>query len=176
MNESTAANIKRKAVFVDVAQLDTSGRPLPSWIDINVTELCNRSAGSRKACGFCPRIDPIFYPNQGLHMGLDLAGRIADDLRALGYRGAIVLCGFGEPLLHPRIVSLATLFYGLRVEIVTNGDRLHAEMISELARAGVHEFAFIGGSLRLRGADAAPLRPIALPLRPGAGRRNMEGR
>ncbi len=33
-----------------------------------------------------------------------------------------------------------------------------------LAQAGVHEFAFIGGSLKLRGADAAPLRPIALPL------------
>jgi kynurenine formamidase len=38
--------------------------------------------------------------------------------------------------------------------------------LDELARAGVYEFAFIGGSLKLRGADAAPLRPIALPLVP----------
>jgi kynurenine formamidase len=29
----------------------------------------------------------------------------------------------------------------------------------------VYEFAFIGASLKLRGADAAPIRPIALPLR-----------
>ena len=33
-----------------------------------------------------------------------------------------------------------------------------------LADAGVYEFAFIGGGLRLRGADAAPMRPIAIPL------------
>lgn len=36
--------------------------------------------------------------------------------------------------------------------------------LEELARDGVHEFAFVAGSLKLRGADAAPLRPIALPL------------
>lgn len=34
-----------------------------------------------------------------------------------------------------------------------------------LAQDGVYEFAFIGGSLKLRGADAAPIRPIAIPLR-----------
>ncbi len=38
--------------------------------------------------------------------------------------------------------------------------------LEELARDGVYEFAFIGGSLRLRGADAAPIRPIAIPLQP----------
>ncbi len=36
--------------------------------------------------------------------------------------------------------------------------------LEELARDRVYEFAFIGASLKLRGADAAPLRPIALPL------------
>jgi kynurenine formamidase len=36
--------------------------------------------------------------------------------------------------------------------------------LEDLADAGVYEFAFIGGSLKLRGADAAPLRPIALPI------------
>ena len=38
--------------------------------------------------------------------------------------------------------------------------------LEELARDRIYEFAFIGGSLRLRGADAAPLRPIAFPLNP----------
>lgn len=33
-----------------------------------------------------------------------------------------------------------------------------------LADDGIHEFAFIGGSLKLRGADAAPMRPVALPV------------
>ena len=33
-----------------------------------------------------------------------------------------------------------------------------------LARDGVYEFAFVGGALKLRGADAAPMRPLAFPL------------
>ena len=37
--------------------------------------------------------------------------------------------------------------------------------LEELSRDGIYEFAFIGGSLKLRGADAAPIRPIAIPVR-----------
>ena len=37
--------------------------------------------------------------------------------------------------------------------------------LEELSRDQVFEFAFIGASLKLRGADAAPIRPIAIPLR-----------
>lgn len=37
--------------------------------------------------------------------------------------------------------------------------------LEDLAADGLHEFAFIGGSLKLRGADAAPLRPVALPIK-----------
>lgn len=36
--------------------------------------------------------------------------------------------------------------------------------LEELSRDGVYEFAFIAASLKLRGASAAPFRPIALPL------------
>jgi kynurenine formamidase len=39
--------------------------------------------------------------------------------------------------------------------------------LEDLARDKVHEFALIGGSLKFRGASAAPIRPVALPLRPG---------
>lgn len=37
--------------------------------------------------------------------------------------------------------------------------------LEALARDRVYEFAFVGTSLKLRGSDAAPLRPIALPFR-----------
>lgn len=37
--------------------------------------------------------------------------------------------------------------------------------LEELAKDALYEFAFIGGSLKLRGADAAPLRPLAFPIR-----------
>lgn len=36
--------------------------------------------------------------------------------------------------------------------------------LEALAADGVHAFAFIAASLKLRGADAAPMRPLALPL------------
>ena len=38
--------------------------------------------------------------------------------------------------------------------------------LEELSRDQIFEFAFLGGSLKLRGADGAPVRPIALPLTP----------
>lgn len=38
--------------------------------------------------------------------------------------------------------------------------------LEELSRDQIYEFAFFGGSLKLRGSDAAPLRPIAIPLKP----------
>lgn len=41
--------------------------------------------------------------------------------------------------------------------------------LEELARDAVYEFAFIAGPLKLRGADAAPLRPMAMPLNPTQG-------
>jgi kynurenine formamidase len=37
--------------------------------------------------------------------------------------------------------------------------------LEELAQEQVHEFVFIGASLRLRGATAGPIRPLALPIR-----------
>lgn len=36
--------------------------------------------------------------------------------------------------------------------------------LESLAQDGVYEFAFIGSSLKLRGASAAPMRPIAIPI------------
>lgn len=37
--------------------------------------------------------------------------------------------------------------------------------LEALARDRVYEFAFVAASLKLRGGDAAPIRPLALPLR-----------
>jgi len=37
--------------------------------------------------------------------------------------------------------------------------------LEDLAANQVYEFAFIAGPLKLRGADAAPMRPIAIPLK-----------
>lgn len=139
ISAATAANLRRKSAYVDAVQMH-EGEPLFSWIDLSLTELCNRSGGSPRACVFCPRIDPGFYPNQKLHMSLSLVGKIGTELRALDYRGVVVLCGFGEPLLHPQLVEVVNLLRGVRVEIVTNGDFLTATKIKMLSAAGVAYF------------------------------------
>ncbi len=43
---------------------------------------------------------------------------------------------------------------------------LEVVYLEDLARDGVHEFAFIAAPLKLRGASGAPVRPMALPLAP----------
>ena len=39
--------------------------------------------------------------------------------------------------------------------------------LEDLAKDRVYEFLFIASPLKLRGATASPLRPIAIPIRPG---------
>ena len=38
--------------------------------------------------------------------------------------------------------------------------------LDELSENNVHEFAFIAAPLKIRGGDASPFRPVAMPLRP----------
>ena len=135
-NEATDFNIIRKAEYVDNTQM-VGKVPLFSWVDLNVTELCNR------ACVFCPRVDPDVYPNQNLNMSLDLVRKIAAELKGLEYQGVVVLSGFGEPLLHPEIIELARCLSssGARLEIVTNGDSLSPSLVRALVeKAGVNYF------------------------------------
>ena len=60
INEATKANLRRKSGFIDEVQRK-NGVPLFSWVDINITELCNRK------CVFCPRVDENLYPNLNLN-------------------------------------------------------------------------------------------------------------
>jgi kynurenine formamidase len=69
-------------------------------------------------------------------------------------------------------------FEGFPSEIADNYIPVHTYLLAQqgahilelvdleaLARDRMYEFAFIAASLKLRGADAAPLRPIAIGLR-----------
>jgi radical SAM protein with 4Fe4S-binding SPASM domain len=140
LTEATERNIARKAPVTDDVHF-FEGTPLPSWVELSPTELCNRSHGHKRACCFCPRSDPKVYPNLALHMAKATAQHVADDLRAINFKGAIALCGYGEPLLHPDLESLVRCFSGMRVEIITNGDRLTPDYTKRLIDAGVNYFA-----------------------------------
>ena len=76
------------------------GKPLFSWLELNVTELCNRK------CIFCPRHDPKVFPNRNLHMTPKGAESISKELARNHYRGKISLSGFGENLLNPEFPEI----------------------------------------------------------------------
>ena len=84
LNEATKANLLRKSGFIDDVQL-INDVPLFSWIDLNITELCNRK------CVFCPRIDDAVYPNQNLHMSTKLASKIAAELKELDFISFVMI-------------------------------------------------------------------------------------
>lgn len=129
MNESTKNNLNRKSKFIDNVQLH-KGLPLFSWIEISLTELCNRK------CVFCPRVDDK-YPNQNLHMSIDTIANIADELRELQFKGAVALCGYGEPMLHNDIYTVVKELHDVDVEIVTNGDKLNVDVMQKLYTSGL---------------------------------------
>ena len=133
MNESTKKNLDRKSQHVDNVQLH-NGKPLFSWIDLNPTELCNRT------CVFCPRADDNKYPNQALHISDVLIDKMVVELKELNYEGSIVLSGFGEPMLYPSMLSLISKFKGIKLEIVTNGDPLTVKNTKEMYDAGLSMF------------------------------------
>lgn len=130
MNESTKKNLQRKSYYVDNVQL-INNKPLFSWIDINLTELCNRK------CIFCPRVDEAKYPNQSLHMSEKLIEKIVEELNSINYKGSVVFAGFGEPMLHPELLKLISYFKNIRLEIVTNGDLLTAKLIKQMIESGI---------------------------------------
>ena len=105
-------------------------------IEINITELCNRT------CSFCPRSDPAVYANQKLFMSKETASNLGKQLAEAKFDGEIHVTGFGEPMTHPRIVELIkaiTFHWSDCIEVTTNGDRLEtdARLINDLYAAGV---------------------------------------
>ena len=129
--QSIMTNIKRKSKYIDKVYM-RDGLPLFSWVDINPTELCNRK------CEFCPRKDPADYPNQNLNMDVRLAQKIADELREYDYKGGLMLCGYGEPLLNNNITELVGVFgKDIHTELATNGDKLCTSLVNELLSAGL---------------------------------------
>jgi radical SAM protein with 4Fe4S-binding SPASM domain len=132
MSQVTLDNLKRKSSIVDEVTYFNS-LPLFSFIDLNVTELCNRK------CVFCPRVDPDKYPNQDLKISLDLIQKIAKELKACNFQGIVNICGYGEPLLHKDIAAIVKILsqHGVHAELITNGDRLTEALAMELQQSGL---------------------------------------
>ena len=120
-------NIKRRTVIVDDVLSKYKGSPIPSWIELSIIDVCNRS------CSFCPKSDPKVAPDTYQKMQMNLINKLAQELKEIDYKGSVVLCGYGEPMLHKNIniisKKLSEVAY---VEIVTNGDTLSSKQIKDL--------------------------------------------
>ena len=130
-DQSIMKNIRRKSAYIDSVWTHNDV-PMLTWIDINITELCNRK------CEFCPRQNVSVYPNQNLNMEVSLCKKIADELKGYEYKGGLIFSGNSEPLLHPKIINIiSTLGDKVHMELVTNGDKLEIKLIKELFKAGL---------------------------------------
>ncbi len=92
---------------------------LPTIIEINPTELCNRR------CSFCPRSST--YPNQNLNLSIDDAFIIKQRLNEIDFNGRLHFTGQGEPTLNKKLFQIAKIF-DYEKRIVTNGDFLSDEI------------------------------------------------
>ena len=132
-------NIERKKPSINNVVMH-GNVPLFSFIELNINEICNR------VCPFCPRSNPEQYPNQNIHMGVELAKNIAEQLAGINFTGIVNISGTGEPLLTKHIVDIVKQFgdKGIHIEIVTNGDMLvskkGSKLIKDLYSAGLCQF------------------------------------
>lgn len=115
------AHIQDRNQRHETANIHSSVLPGLSTIELNISELCNRT------CSFCPRHDPTVYPNQKLFMTLETVQSLRDQIEQTDWYGEIHITGFGEPHTHPYLDEIVKIIGGCNqtfVEITTNGDRL----------------------------------------------------
>ena len=73
-------------------------------------------------------------------MQLSLIDKLCKELKEIEYRGSVVLCGYGEPMLHKDINIISKKLSEVSfVEIVTNGDTLNAKKIRDLYANNVNK-------------------------------------
>ena len=103
--------------------------------------------------------DAIAYMENPPGLGLDAARYLVEE------KGAMIV-GADNLSFEAFPSELETDYVPLHTYLLAEKGVPIIELafLEELSRDQVYKFAFIAGSLKLRGADAAPLRPIAFPL------------
>ena len=127
-------NIKRRTVIVNDVLSKYKGKPIPSWIELSIIDVCNRK------CSFCPKVDPNIAPDTYQRMQLSLIDKLCNELREIKYKGSVVLCGYGEPMLHKEVNIICKKLSEVSfVEVVTNGDTLSPKIIKNLYANNVNK-------------------------------------
>ena len=120
-------NLNRRTKIVDGEIVYHLGVPLPTWVELSLIDVCNRK------CSFCPKSDESVAPDTFQQMSRKIVEKIYDDLLEINYKGAIALCGYGEPMLHKDINWIVEKLSNVAtVEIITNGDVLNSKNLQDL--------------------------------------------
>tara|TARA_B100000795_G_scaffold136339_1_gene101852 strand:+ start:670 stop:1575 length:906 start_codon:yes stop_codon:yes gene_type:complete len=128
--ETIQKNILRKKPILDREPQIYKGVPLPSWIELSLIDVCNRS------CSFCPKSDDNIAPNTHQKMERVLIDKLYKNLKDINYEGAFSLCGYGEPLLYHDLDYLIEKLGKLgKIEVVTNGDPLNLKNLKQLYKS-----------------------------------------
>ena len=133
-NETIKKNLERVSQLVDQSvQMHSDNFPLFSLLELGTIDVCNRS------CIFCPKSDDNIAPNQpNAILPHVLYKKMAAELSDLKYHGTVMLAGYGEPMLHPRLNDLISTFSAVcNTEITTNGDILNVSRIQGMLSAGI---------------------------------------
>ena len=83
--ETIQNNINRKKPILDREPQIFKGIPLPSWIELSLIDVCNRS------CSFCPKSDEC-CSNTYQKMTSKLIDKLVNDLKKINFEGAFCLC------------------------------------------------------------------------------------
>lgn len=108
---------------------------LPNFIEIETSTYCNRR------CSFCPNSIYDRGTKQRL-IDKELFRKIAAELGSAGYQGAVALHNYNEPLFDPflyeHLKTLADNIPDSKRMILTNGDILTREKLTELDSLGTN--------------------------------------
>lgn len=125
--ETILKNINRKKPILDREPQFFNGIPIPSWIELSLIDVCNRS------CSFCPKSDVSIAPNTYQKMTIALINKLVLDLKKINFEGAFCLCGYGEPMLHKEHIEITNRLGEIGgVEIITNGDLVNEKSLIKL--------------------------------------------
>lgn len=104
--------------------------------------------------------DPQAYMAAPPGMGLDAARYLIEE-------GGAIVVGADNLSFEAFPSEVADDYVPVHTYLLAQKGAPIIELIAldELSQDKVYEFAFVGGPLKIRGGDAAPLRPVALPLR-----------
>ena len=89
----------RWIMAVVLSSLEPKREEFPTTVSIEVTNNCNM------ACSTCPQ--PYLSSGEKGYMNMDLFEKIVDECCQYPPLTSIVFTGFGEPLLHPQLITMS---------------------------------------------------------------------